>query len=360
MNNNHLVNQIGGGKRLDYNDLAKSLGMLTIIWGHVRLGDWSNAFVYAWHIPLFFFLSGMVFNKNKYDDFKTFFVKKVKSLLIPYAIFSFLTWCVWASFSFVTHAKVDSYWMPLVQTFIAQGSGGYLVHNVPLWFVTCLFMMEIVYYFISGLKNIWIWILTIGLAIVSYFMITYLDSFDVTLLPWNLEVVCLGLPFLVIGHKVVEKWGHNQMQAYVNGHRALAFGMVFISGGIVLVGSHYNGSISFGHAEIHNPLITYPCALAGVAMMLIVCMLLAGTNACENNAIWMKWLKWFGRNSFTAMAIHNPIKGFVCVIVGALFGCRSAVVSKNDYYSLVAFAVTLIVTILGIIIVNKIKNVKRQ
>ena len=24
----------GGGKRLDYNDLAKSLGMLTILWGN--------------------------------------------------------------------------------------------------------------------------------------------------------------------------------------------------------------------------------------------------------------------------------------------------------------------------------------
>ena len=135
----------GGKKRLDYNDLAKSLGMLTILWGHIRLTGWSNDFVYAWHIPLFFFLSGMVFNKRKYADFKTFFMKKVKSLLVPYAIFSILTWGVWAVFTFVSHNNVESYWMPLAQTFIAQGSGGFLVHNVPLWFVTCLFVIEIVY-----------------------------------------------------------------------------------------------------------------------------------------------------------------------------------------------------------------------
>ena len=67
MNKKMLINRIvGGKKRLDYNDLAKSLGMLTILWGHIRLTGWSNEFVYAWHIPLFFFLSGMVFNKNKY------------------------------------------------------------------------------------------------------------------------------------------------------------------------------------------------------------------------------------------------------------------------------------------------------
>lgn len=162
--------------------------MLAIIWGHIRLTGWSNAFVYAWHIPLFFFLSGMVFNKCKYADFRTFFMKKVKSLLVPYVIFSFLTWFVWAAFSLVTHAQVDSYWMPLAQTFIAQGSGGFLVHNVPLWFVTCLFVMEVIYYFLSGFKKVWILIVSIALASVSYYMITYVDVVDITLLPWNLEV----------------------------------------------------------------------------------------------------------------------------------------------------------------------------
>ena len=76
MDSTRLVNPIGGGKRLDYNDLAKAFGMLAIIWGHIRLTGWSNAFVYAWHIPLFFFLSGMVFNKCKYADFRTFFYEE--------------------------------------------------------------------------------------------------------------------------------------------------------------------------------------------------------------------------------------------------------------------------------------------
>ena len=86
-------------------------------------------------------------------------------------------------------------------------------------------------------------------------------------------------------------------------------------------------------------------------------MLLAGTRSCKNDVKWMKWLKWFGRNSFTAMAIHNPIKGFVCVIVGVLFGCGSSAVSQSDSYSLVAFAVTLFITVLSIIAVNWTKNI---
>lgn len=170
-------------KRLDYIDFAKAFGMLLIVWGHIRLGDWSNAFVYAFHIPLFFFLSGMVFSKKRYPDFKSFLLKRVNSLIKPYIVFSVLTWIVWAAFSYVTHANVDSYWMPLAETFIAQGSGGFLLHNVPLWFVTCLFVVEIIYYFLADLKRLWIMTITIVMAAISYWAINNLESFDVTLLP---------------------------------------------------------------------------------------------------------------------------------------------------------------------------------
>ncbi len=132
-------------KRLDYIDIAKALGMLTIMWGHIAANK-SVTFVYAFHIPLFFFLSGMVFVQYKYPDFKSFVKRRIQTLIVPYIIYSFITWTIWALFSYATHARADSYWMPLMQTFIAQGSEGYLVHNVPLWFVSCLFVVELAYY----------------------------------------------------------------------------------------------------------------------------------------------------------------------------------------------------------------------
>lgn len=39
MDSTRLVNPIGGGKRLDYNDLAKAFGMLAIIWAISVLQD---------------------------------------------------------------------------------------------------------------------------------------------------------------------------------------------------------------------------------------------------------------------------------------------------------------------------------
>lgn len=82
--------------RLSYIDTAKGLGMLLVLWAHIMLGGWTNSFIYAFHMPLFFFLSGMMFRREKYRGFKQFFVKRVKTLLIPYVFYSFASWIVWA------------------------------------------------------------------------------------------------------------------------------------------------------------------------------------------------------------------------------------------------------------------------
>ncbi len=333
-------------------DIAKALGMLTIIWGHIRLGADSTVFVYAFHIPLYFFLSGLVFNRDRYSGFKQFFIKRVKSLLIPYFIFSFLTWVVWALFSYVTHAQVDSYWMPLAQTVIAQGSGGFLVHNVPLWFVTCLFGIEILYYFISALKPMCCLIITFAMASISYLLITYCHTVDITLLPWNIEVVCLGIPIYAVGHFVAQKMDLLTIQSWISGRKLLGVGIAILCAVIVYFGSQYNGGVSFGHSDLgKNFFVAYSCAFIGTAMVLILSMVIASYA----NPIVDKLL-WFGKNSFDAMVIHNPIKGIVCVFVGMLFQCSSTVVSHNDFYSTIAFFISLAMTIVGMLFINKVKG----
>lgn len=162
--------QINTVKRLDYIDIAKGLGMLTIIWGHIVHEGWSNQFVYSFHIPLFFFLSGMVFNASKYQTVGELIKKRVKTLLIPYLIFSIITWLLWVGMRVVSH-DTTNYWYPLLQTFIAQGSAGFLRHNLPLWFVTCLFVVEIMYYYINKLPKIGAALSLITCSVIGNYMI---------------------------------------------------------------------------------------------------------------------------------------------------------------------------------------------
>lgn len=338
--------------RVNYIDYAKALGMLTVMWGHIALGV-SATFVYTFHMPLFFFLSGMVYQKEKYPQFRIFVKRRIETLLIPYVIYSFATWIVWASYSFLLHQPVDSYWMPLVQTFIAQGSGGFLVHNVPLWFVTCLFVIEMVYFFLSRRKDSVNVIICVLLAALGWFLINKVSFFDFTLLPWSLEVVMLALIFYSLGNLFVKHIGNETFKNVVLKNRFVSWLVVIILFVIVYKIGVKNGRLSMGHSNIGNPIIFYPIALVGTMAMLITSMLLSDLlkNFKVNNAI-----TWFGRNSFVAMAIHNPIKGFVVVAVAYLTGLTVFDIGVKTYSVFICWLITLIITVALMLIIVGIKQ----
>ena len=67
-------------KRLDWIDVAKGLGILMVLYGH-SYGP-HNRYIYLFHMPLFFLLSGFLYNPR--GSFRDFLIRKVKSLYIPF------------------------------------------------------------------------------------------------------------------------------------------------------------------------------------------------------------------------------------------------------------------------------------
>ena len=116
---------------------------------------------------------------------------------------------------------------------------------------------------------------------------------------------------------------------------------------------HQNGVVSMGHSRIgDNHLMFYFAALVGITSMLLLCILLSNIKAGKNLEKMFSSLRWFGKNSFNAMAIHNPIRSFVMVIVAMAFHTTDAVVSKTTSLSLLSFVITLIVTVLAMLVIN--------
>ena len=52
--------------RYNYIDISKGIGILMVVWAHILLVGVSHSMIYAFHMPLFFFISGFLFNKEKY------------------------------------------------------------------------------------------------------------------------------------------------------------------------------------------------------------------------------------------------------------------------------------------------------
>lgn len=71
-------------------NIAKGLSIIAMVVGHAVPHDTLLAtFIYKWHMPLFFFFSGYFFSVDKYS-FGKFVYRKIKSLYIPFVIWSLL------------------------------------------------------------------------------------------------------------------------------------------------------------------------------------------------------------------------------------------------------------------------------
>ena len=72
-------------KRIGYLDIAKGFSMICIVMGHLGIGS-LNAFVYTFHVPIFFLISGyFLSDKLSVSEFAK---KKARQLLVPYVVTS--------------------------------------------------------------------------------------------------------------------------------------------------------------------------------------------------------------------------------------------------------------------------------
>lgn len=128
-------------KKIDNIDIARGVGILLVVFGHCiskEMADSSQPleiirnFVYVIHMPLFFFISGWLFEKNaaryKKEPAGRFAMDKCRMLMIPYLIFSAATYfIIFASTIFV----------PVLGN-ILLGQGYHYV-RFPDWIVEILF-----------------------------------------------------------------------------------------------------------------------------------------------------------------------------------------------------------------------------
>lgn len=66
--------------RIEWIDIAKGIGILCVVLGHIYI-PYLYSFVYLFHMPLFFFLSGLCSSSK--GTLQSRIIKKIKSLYIP-------------------------------------------------------------------------------------------------------------------------------------------------------------------------------------------------------------------------------------------------------------------------------------
>jgi acyltransferase len=149
--------------RIQFIDIARLYGVSLVYYGHfiescMKEGSAIAAvhykFIYSFHMPLFFILSGFIAKDlSSSQDFATFIKRQLLSRLLPYAFLTviLLVPTFWVSgFSVgLELPSVDGYIKGLAATFLA----GFPFFNIPTWFLICLFVVESMHYFTARYLN---------------------------------------------------------------------------------------------------------------------------------------------------------------------------------------------------------------
>ncbi len=78
--------------RLHWVDALKGFGIILVVFAHYKLPIAFDTYIFSFHMPLFFFISGFLFNFVKYTESAANFVKRrFRALIIPYFAFAVLT-----------------------------------------------------------------------------------------------------------------------------------------------------------------------------------------------------------------------------------------------------------------------------
>ena len=169
-------------QRLDYIDVFRSLGIIAMVMGHIGFGGKFDHFIHAFHMPMFFFISGFFYRK-RYCSIGEYVAKKARSLLIPYISFGlahYLASLILDGFSIkplIHLLTLNTYGLPIVGA---------------LWFLTALFFTDIIYFLLDRWNVKW---LIIPLVLVGSFA----DQVLPYPLPWALSASFVGLGLYWLG-----------------------------------------------------------------------------------------------------------------------------------------------------------------
>lgn len=328
-------------KRKSWIDIARGIGILLVVLGHVTKNEDTVKLIYSFHMPLFFFLSGYLFDRNQYD-IRTFVTRKAKNLLIPYLFFYLLTLTLY----YLVEVRVQSgdpfTWRLLIPLVWGSNVNGLMAHNIVLWFLPALFSTEVLFRILSEwFRPVWL-PLVVGLCAAAGLL-----CYAVRLqgLPMGVNVALIALVFYATG---------NLLKKHIDAFscRKVLLPTLFVGCTAVLFVALMCGGlerVDMASGRYGNFALFVLWAMTGIGMVASLSLLIDKSAGLE----------YVGHSdtSLVIMCFHGMILRAVLFVTVRLTGLEMAWVRNNVEISL---AVTLITVLICLPLAGICKYVKEN
>jgi acyltransferase len=193
--------------RLLWIDTLRAIGIFLVVLVHTgRIEDPSIlSYIKSFFVPLFFFVSGLFAKESFYQDsFLNILKKLCKRLLIPYVFFGLVSYFLWLFLLRHFKDQPSDPFKSLIGILYSSSSENWLAHNGALWFLTCLFIVQVMFYFLfrashQKSNNALLPTFLLLLSILGYVTTTYVTS-PSSRLPWSIDIALTATVFYGVGY----------------------------------------------------------------------------------------------------------------------------------------------------------------
>lgn len=308
--------------RIEWLDNCKAIAIFLVVLGHFSFIDPElKTIVYAFHLPLFLFISGYLLTLNKDNAFQ-----KIKSnifvyirIFIFFAILSIILWVIVSR-----PALIDIFSVVGKNLYGTHGQQKAFTHaNGALWYLPFLVSSVVLYGLTWRLPKLF----SFGILIVLTYVLAFLVE---TRLPWSLDASPVGAFFILMGatfrqYKLADRIYKASTLVKIISLGALALILTFVA--------LNNSTVNINQLKFGNYIVLfYLAAVCGIVLFVIICTMLKS----------VKLIQMVGENTLIIFCLH----------LFFVKACRSTLAGINDDYRMLvilvlAFIITLILAVVG-------------
>ncbi len=277
--------------RVEWIDIAKGIGIILVIAGHCFYLGYSYP-LYAFHMPLFFFLSGLLF-KDKNLSFFEFLKSKSNSLMRPWLIMLLISLMVclaipqWRCGITIEAVLSDLY---TANTNVFQ--------NSSLWYLVCFYFVLLIFFFVKRIKmNKESTLIFCLIALAMLWIKNFLSYIPLPFhrFPFKIDSALIALVFFFVAYILRDKF-----VLFITKKNKALYVVLLIFSTVLL--SVFNGvsninSLDFGRYR----LLYYPVAFIGITT---ICSM-----SCYISSAFLKSIKsfliFYGKNSLLIFGFQS-------------------------------------------------------
>lgn len=328
-------------KRIEWIDIAKFLCMICVMITHLDCKSQTALVLYSpFYLAIFFFCSGYCYKPA--FSFAEMFNKKIRQLLIPWFLFSNVNIIISHIMSIKEHKSIST---EIIRNLLQVRN-----YDERLWFLACLFVSFIPFYFIikyinSHRNKIDLIMLLISILFMTRIIYKNLIPNDLFRwgtynLPWHIDYLPTSLMQMTFGYCFKLKYEAIFDRYNVIKNRLL---LTFVYLLVILLPFYFNVNMY----NLFGRMIDYFSNIFGILFIVSWCKVI-NTN---------KYISFIGSNTLFYFCTHNKIETVLEYTSKKILGSIYITINNNELFAFIfSLSIALISSVILIIptkIVNK-------